>query len=84
MAKKKFKSKVVRGPQQSLPLKTAKAKREWKKSWKVSPLINGRVPAPLAKAWFKHVGKRKHGDVFREALAKACGFSLKALAKAGE
>lgn len=91
---KRSKSRAVRGKQRTLPLKGLRApkvakadkpRRPWKKEWgAVSPLVNGRLPAPLAKAWRKHVGKRPHSDVFREAIAKACGFDLKSIAKDAE
>jgi hypothetical protein len=92
---KRFRSKVVKGKQRVLPLKGLKSsaaaqgvgvegrtvKRAWNKEWG-SPMIAGRVPDGLAKAWRAHVvkngGKRHAADVFRKALAHACGFKLAA------
>lgn len=75
---KRFRSKVVKGAQQSLPGIKAPAKRVWNKEWG-SPLIAVRTPAPLASAWKKWVGKRNPTEVFHQVIAKACGFNLKAL-----
>lgn len=86
---KKFRSKVVKGKQQTLPL-DMRAKRlkkhpdgltRWNTAWG-SPMVAVRLPAPLAKAWNKHVGRKDRATALREAIAKACGFNMKSLAKA--
>lgn len=91
---KKFRTKVVKGAQRSLPLKglrTPKATEKrlkkhpdgmtrWNPKWG-SPMVAVRLPDALAKAWNKHVGRGDRATALRTAIAKACGFNMKDLAK---